>query len=532
MLARRASESRASRGCSGAVFHRHSLRVRSPAGRSRCGQGRAECRQTSPWIRWLRLSLVAIWTVSRRLRQAGSMRSRSGTARTKLPPRPTKARDLARDYRLAGLDGVQALLARRLETILLVQPVERNQFRLLGDADGALALNIRMSAHRADTCAPLADIAAEQQQVGDHLYGLDALTVLGQAHAVDADHRGRPAHRLRLPPPSRARVKPDRFSRSLPRPPRGIAKSSKPCVCSAIKAWSSTVGRSAVRAASSSSNRALQIPGDRRDIAAGLDLMILRADLRRGAGQHLEWRLRIGEALQAAFAQRIESDDRHAARRASCSACSIRGLLLPTFWPKKKMQSVCSKSSKRHRSDRHADAFGQRDRGALVAHIRAVGQVVGAVKPRHQRVHIGRFERSAARGVEDDRFRIVERLQLAADRLKRLVPFHRDIAVGLGFPAHRAGQPARLLEIVVAPGIEQSRQRVAGKECGVGAAGGELPGRRLRAVLAELEYMRIGRLGPGAAHAGKSVRLVLSQQGRRRACHHPLSSERAGKRFH
>ena len=25
--------------------------------------------------------------------------------------------------------------------------------------------------------------------------------------------------------------------------------------------------------------------------------------------------------------------------------CSMRGLLVPTFWPKKKMQSVCSKSS-------------------------------------------------------------------------------------------------------------------------------------------------------------------------------------------
>ena len=34
-------------------------------------------------------------------------------------------------------------------------------------------------------------------------------------------------------------------------------------------------------------------------------------------------------------------------RRASCSWCSIRGLLVPTFWPKKKMASVCSKSSRR-----------------------------------------------------------------------------------------------------------------------------------------------------------------------------------------
>ena len=30
---------------------------------------------------------------------------------------------------------------------------------------------------------------------------------------------------------------------------------------------------------------------------------------------------------------------------ASCNGCSMRGELLPGFWPKKKMQSVCAKSS-------------------------------------------------------------------------------------------------------------------------------------------------------------------------------------------
>ena len=29
----------------------------------------------------------------------------------------------------------------------------------------------------------------------------------------------------------------------------------------------------------------------------------------------------------------------------SCSGCSIRGLLLPGFWPKNRMHSVCAKSS-------------------------------------------------------------------------------------------------------------------------------------------------------------------------------------------
>ena len=40
-----------------------------------------------------------------------------GTARTKLPPSPTNALHLAGEERLAGLDGVQSLLARRLEAV-------------------------------------------------------------------------------------------------------------------------------------------------------------------------------------------------------------------------------------------------------------------------------------------------------------------------------------------------------------------------------------------------------------------------------
>ena len=52
---------------------------------------------------------------------------------------------------------------------------------------------------------------------------------------------------------------------------------------------------------------------DRGDVAPRLDLVILRGDLRRRAAQHLGRRLRIGEAFEAALAQRVEGDDRRAA---------------------------------------------------------------------------------------------------------------------------------------------------------------------------------------------------------------------------
>jgi len=46
---------------------------------------------TSPWIRWLRLSLVEICTVRRSVFQAASISVVSGTARMKFPPSATNA---------------------------------------------------------------------------------------------------------------------------------------------------------------------------------------------------------------------------------------------------------------------------------------------------------------------------------------------------------------------------------------------------------------------------------------------------------
>src|SRR5207244_4423283 len=60
-------------------------------------------------------------------------------------------------------------------------------FRVFGDANGALPLHIRMAAHRTNTSAALTDVAAQQEQIDQHLNVDDAATVLGDAHAVD-DH--------------------------------------------------------------------------------------------------------------------------------------------------------------------------------------------------------------------------------------------------------------------------------------------------------------------------------------------------------
>ncbi len=95
--------------------------------------------------------------------------------------------DLAGQNALACIDGVEPLVARRLETIHLSQLVQRHQFRLLSNADSALTLYIRMAAHGRDAGALAADIALHQQQVDEHGHIFKAMHLLGQPHAINAD---------------------------------------------------------------------------------------------------------------------------------------------------------------------------------------------------------------------------------------------------------------------------------------------------------------------------------------------------------
>ena len=59
---------------------------------------------------------------------------------------------------------VQAFLARRLERELFLKLIKRRKLRLFGDADGPLALNVGMPAHRHDVSARPADIPAQKSR--------------------------------------------------------------------------------------------------------------------------------------------------------------------------------------------------------------------------------------------------------------------------------------------------------------------------------------------------------------------------------
>jgi hypothetical protein len=176
-----------------------------------------------------------------------------------------------------------------------------------------------------------------------------------------------------------------------------------------------------------------------------------------------------------------------------------------------------------------ADAFRQCHRRRLMAHVRTVRQVVGAIGPRKQPVHERGLERSAPGGIEHGAVRI-ERTQFAPDLLERFRPLHRNILVRCSIPAHRMRQAARGFKMVVVPFLE-IRHGVFGKEIRRHPLVRDLPGCRFRAVLTEFEDPRICRLGPGAADAHVAFGLVLLEQDPRPEEWNAIATERFHERL-
>jgi len=370
-------------------------------------------------------------------------------------------------------------------------------------------LHVRVAAHRADARARLADVAAQEQQVRHHLHVLHALAMLRQAHPVDRDHRiGLQVHVGRgLERPARQRGL--AFDRVPAERPHRRGERVEAVRVLGDERRVDHAGRAGRHGHVVERDHPLAHPHDRGGIAATAHLVVLRADHGLTVRQHLGRRLWIHEADQAALAQRIEGHDLDAAPA---------GVLQLVQHPRAVGADVLAEEEdgvgvfeivETDGADRHADGLREGHRRALVAHVRAVRQIVAAVHPRQQLIEVGGLERRAPGCVEHHRSG-VELLQLVADLVESVLPRHLAIAIARRVPAHRHGEPSDVLEGVVVPAA-QFGQRVRVEEVGRRPLAGDLPGGGLGAVLAELGRMRMRRLGPCATHAGESAGLVLLQ---------------------
>jgi len=157
-----------------------------------------------------------------------------------------------------------------------------------------------------------------------------------------------------------------------------------------------------------------------------------------------------------------------------------------------------------------ADADGSRHGGAtgFVAHVGAVGEVVGAVMANHQLVEEGGFVAGAPGGVEDGFVRIVERVEFGGDELEGILPTDGLVMGGAWGFDDRLSE-ATLLLVPSVGLIEQCGNGVLGEELSCDRALGRFGGDGLGAILAKLcDGAVLVRVGPGTTGAVETLFLV------------------------
>ena len=251
---------------------------------------------------------------------------------------------------------------------------------------------------------------------------------------------------------------------------------------------------------------------DKGKVATNLQLEIVGADGRVAAGGHLQLVLRVGKTLQPAFAQRVQADDARAA---------LGGLAQLTQHARVVGAGVLAKDEdgirlleiiERDCALAHTHALAHAGATGLVAHIGAVGEVVGAVLAHKQLVQKGGLVAGPARGVEDSLVRVGQRIQMPGHQRKGVVPGNGQVFVSGRVIDHGLRQAALVLQCKVAPG-GQLAHSVLRKKIGRHPACGCLGGHGLGAVFAKLEGGGVVAVGPGTAGAIKTVRLIGRQQG-------------------
>ena len=162
--------------------------------------------------------------------------------------------------------------------------------------------------------------------------------------------------------------------------------------------------------------------------------MVLGADQGRVGRKHFRGGLRVDETLQAAFAQGVEGDDGHIAATHVLQLMQHPRAIAADILAKEKQAIGVLEVCQGHGAYRHADAFLQPYRGTLVAHVGAVGQVVGAVGAREQLVHERGFQRRPPGGIEHHAVG-VHGLELGADFTVGLFPGGFPVMISVGVVA-------------------------------------------------------------------------------------------------
>ena len=107
----------------------------------------------------------------------------------------------------------------------------------------------------------------------------------------------------------------------------------------------------------------------RSQVAADLQLQVVRGDPGGATAQHLRLVLGIGEALQSAFAQRVERHDGRAALRRFAQLAQHARMVGARVLAEDEDRIGLLEIGQRHRALADADLLAQRHARRLVAHV-------------------------------------------------------------------------------------------------------------------------------------------------------------------
>ena len=215
--------------------------------------------------------------------------------------------------------------------------------------------------------------------------------------------------------------------------------------------------------------------------------------------------LRVAERQQPGLRQRVDRDDGRAVALGPLQRRQHPGVVGARVLADDEDQLGGVDVVERHRALADADRPPEGHAARLVAHVRAVREVVGAERPHHQLVDERGLVARAPRRVEHGAVRRRQRGERRADAGDRGVPVDRHVVRRARRTVHRRRQAALLTEPVVGLAGER-RDRVLGEERRGDPPVGGLLGDGLGPVLAELDPRRVVRLGPGAARGSRSRR--------------------------
>ncbi len=237
----------------------------------------------SPVMRWPRLSLVEICTVSRQRAIASDGVVRVGRGAEEVAAQPDEDLHPAVVHRLRWSSRCRGRASSGGAKPNSCPSASRNVgAHLLPDAHRAVALHVAVAAHRTEAGAAPPDLPAQEREVDDALHVGDAVFVLGDAHRPAADH---PLRRdARSPPPRAMSSRETPLSRTIAShdaASRSRASASNPSVWCAMKSCASSLPpRGAIGL-----EHLLHDPLQERDVAVDPHRQEQAGDLRAAAEQ-------------------------------------------------------------------------------------------------------------------------------------------------------------------------------------------------------------------------------------------------------